>query len=153
MATQLLALVPTTATALGLGAVLAVGCLLVINGSISLGTVVAAQAFAVLLLEALHDAGVVRRAVPVGHQRRGSRPTLSCRTPLDPEVIEHHGLRRLGPAPARGALSIGRLAFGYDREADPLIADLTIDVAAGRRMALVGSSGSGKTTIARLVDR
>ncbi len=40
--------------------------------------------------------------------------------------------------------------FAYDRN-EPVVRDLTLDAAAGERMALVGPNGSGKSTLARLL--
>ncbi len=157
VATQWVSLVPSTATALGLGAVLGVGCILVIQGTISLGTVVAAQAFAVLLLESLAMLvwfGVLFQSVASAAQQTDALMS----TPVDPEVIlladrvtaPGGAAAAVPPAPLTGTLAIVDLTFGYDRTAPALIAGLTLDIPAGSRLALVGSSGSGKTTIARL---
>ena len=145
---QWIVLIPATATALGLGAVLAVGCLLVMSGDISLGTVVAAQAFAVLLLDALAQLvwfGVLFQFVVSA----ADQTDTLLRVPLDPEVIE---VDDTGATPElRGEIALRDITFGYDRTDPPLIEGLDLDIPAGSRLALVGSSGSGKTTIARLV--
>ncbi len=145
---QWIVLIPATATALGLGAVLAVGCLLVMNGDTSLGTVVAAQAFAVLLLDALAQLvwfGVLFQFVVSAADQTDTLLSV----PLDPEVIEIDD--RPAPQTLRGEIELRDISFGYDRAGVPLIDSLDLSVPAGTRLALVGSSGSGKTTIARLV--
>ena len=53
IANQWLVLIPAVALAAGLGCVLAVGALQVIAGSLSLGTLVAGQAFVAMFLESL----------------------------------------------------------------------------------------------------
>lgn len=148
VATQTVSLIPVITTALGLGAVLAVGCLLVMKGSITLGTVVAAQAFAVMLLEALAMLvwfGVLYQSVTSAAQQSDAL----LRTPLDPELIEVEAVD--AHRPLRGAIALNDVTFGYDRDRPPLLEGISLQVPAGSRLALVGSSGSGKTTIARLV--
>jgi NHLM bacteriocin system ABC transporter peptidase/ATP-binding protein len=53
-------------------------------------------------------------------------------------------------APLEGHLRIEGLAFGYNPLAKPLVEDLNLDLPPGSRVALVGASGSGKSTIGRV---
>ena len=54
--------------------------------------------------------------------------------------------------PARGAISFRSVSFSYDG-ATPVLEDVSFDVAAGERVAVVGATGSGKTTILKLLTR
>jgi NHLM bacteriocin system ABC transporter peptidase/ATP-binding protein len=54
------------------------------------------------------------------------------------------------PPPIAGAIEFRNVTFGYDRGAPPLLQDFSITVKPGGRVALVGASGSGKSTVARL---
>ncbi len=49
------------------------------------------------------------------------------------------------------AISFDHVSFAYDTE--PVLNDITLDVAAGQRIAIVGSSGAGKSTLVSLLPR
>ena len=151
VANQYTTLTPLLAQTVGLGAFLAIGIAQVFAGGVSLGTVVAAQAYMVALLTTagmLAFFGILLQFLSSAAQQFG--PIL--REPLDPEMLtvtvpdDHHPSDRL-----TGAVSLNAVEFGYDDSAEPLLAQLSLEVGAGRRVALVGPSGSGKTTIAKLI--
>ena len=51
----------------------------------------------------------------------------------------------------RGEIELRNVTFGYARALDPLFKDLSLKVRPGGRVALVGASGAGKTTVGNLV--
>jgi ATP-binding cassette subfamily B protein len=56
------------------------------------------------------------------------------------------------PSPAHGGVQLDSVEFGYlaDR---PVLHELALDIPAGQTVALVGATGAGKTTIAKLISR
>ena len=86
IANQYLTLVPVLAQTVGLGALLAIGVAEVFAGTINLGTVVAAQAFMVLLLtriQMLATFGALAQTITSAEKQFG--PVV--RQPLDPELL------------------------------------------------------------------
>jgi ATP-binding cassette, subfamily B, multidrug efflux pump len=56
------------------------------------------------------------------------------------------------PAISRGAIVFDHVNFEY-RKGEPILKDLSFTVAAGQKIAIVGPTGSGKTTIIKLLNR
>lgn len=142
---QRLGLLPTLTQTVGLGLVLALGALLVLDGDLTVGTLAASQT---LLLAILIPAGQLVWIGALIESTSSIRRQADAVTvhDLDPEVVAVPG----DSTALAGAVSLElrSVTFGYD--ADALVADLSLEVRAGRWVAIVGSSGSGKSTLARL---
>ena len=132
---------------LGLAALLLVGGRQAINGSITVGEFVAFYGYVVMLTSPMRMLGIAlgmaQRAVASGARvfeilDRAPEMTMPADAP---------------PPPAgSGAVSFDHVTFAYDG-AEPVLRDVSFDVAAGETVALVGATGSGKTTLASLVPR
>ncbi|HEV2853193.1 MAG TPA: NHLP family bacteriocin export ABC transporter peptidase/permease/ATPase subunit [Thermoanaerobaculia bacterium] len=150
--TQVLDAVPPMLSAVNTALILGIGGLRVMNGDMTLGGLVAFQ-----LLMALFIAPV-NRLVSLGGRLQmveGDMNRLDdvLRYRIDPAVAspgEAPG-REDAPVKLAGHLELRGVSFGYSRLDPPLIEGLSLSLQPGSRVALVGGSGSGKSTIARLV--
>ncbi len=71
---------------------------------------------------------------------------------MDTEPQVESGPERLDISDVRGELTFGAVGFAY-RQGYPVLHDLDLELSAGRTTALVGATGSGKTTVLKLLLR
>ncbi len=83
--------------------------------------------------------------------QRGLAAAESIFQMIDEEVEKDLGREKL--THAKGILAIENIEFSYGSEEHPALHHLSFSAAAGETIALVGQSGSGKSTIASLIPR
>jgi ATP-binding cassette subfamily B protein len=142
---RLFTMIPLAQTA-ALIAVLLVAASMYRHGSISTGTIAAY----VLYLVQLFDP-IARFSEWLGEFRQGlaalGKIVGLLRTPNS--IVEQDAAIEL---PGRGALALRGVTFGYDGDR-PVVHDVTVDFAVGEHVALVGATGAGKSTLAKLLTR
>lgn len=151
VATELLNAVPTLLTALNAALILSLGAWQVMNGTLTLGLLVAFQSLAISFLAPVNSLVLLGSTLQEMH---GNLDRLDdvLRYPTDPiNQIEGRPLSSAAPARLSGYIELRHITFGYSRVEAPLINDFSLRLNPGARVALVGGSGSGKSTIARLV--
>jgi ATP-binding cassette subfamily B protein len=131
------------ATALTIG----VGGWLVSDGEVSVGTVVA---FVLLLANLFEPIQQLSQLFNTLQSATASLNKLFAIIDTEPEVGEVVGARRL---PARGDLVVDHVTFAYPGTDTPVLADVSLHVADGERVALVGPTGAGKSSLAKLMAR
>jgi ATP-binding cassette subfamily C protein len=182
---QILSILPGFLMGLASTSILVIGGLRVMNGSLSMGMLMAYQSLTEEFLTPVNN------LVGFGSTLQELEADLNrlddvLQNPTDPEVqkgrgFHRHSLEKAGleiPANSRssivetrasvpvphssnsitsdsfllkGYVELRNISFGYSRLDSPLIENLTVAVKPGQRIALVGGSGSGKSTVAKLI--
>ena len=131
---------------LATGAVLYTGNALLTNHTITIGTLITALYLLQLVFQPLQELSDV-----YGQLQSGAAAMVKIATILDEEaeIKDRPDARELPRI--EGDISIDHVVFAYGKE--PVLKGVEIEVPAGGCLALVGESGGGKSTLARLVGR
>ena len=138
---------------LGLIATLGYGGHLVLDGGLTLGELVAFNVYVVMLVWPLRMLGMIlaqgQRAAAAGERVQEVLET-------EPVIVDHPGSRALpaaGPDGRRGDLRFEAVSFRYSAGLPLVLDGFDLHVPAGQSVALVGATGAGKSTVARLIPR
>ncbi len=149
--TEMLSAVPRLLTPVAMALILGAGGLRVMDGTVSMGMLVAFQALMngfIAPLNKMVDLGSTLQEVKGDLARLDD--VLAAKADVPPATT---GSDSATPSAAKlsGYLELRNVCFGYSPLDPPLIKDFNLTLRPGSRVALVGGSGCGKTTIARLV--
>lgn len=150
--TNILSAIPPLLTALNATAVLAIGGFRVMDGHLTLGGLIAFQS---LLMSFIAP---ITKMVNLGSTLQEVEGDINrledvLKYDIDSQ-FRSNGHTRDEPETAiklSGKLELRNISFGYSRLEPPLIENFNLVLKPGDRVALVGGSGSGKSTIAKLI--
>ncbi|MBF8299080.1 MAG: hypothetical protein HW397_129 [Dehalococcoidia bacterium] len=135
------------AVAVATGAVIIFGGIRYMNGETSVGTVVAFILFVQRFFDPVRE--LVMQYAQLQRAMAGGQRAFEV---LDtkPEIQDKPGA---APLPlVRGEVVFDHVNFSYNKDV-PVLKDLNLRVAPGEKIALVGPTGSGKTSITALISR
>ena len=132
---------------LGLVAVLAYGGHLVLDGRLQLGELVAFNAYVVLLIWPLRMLGMI-----VAQSQRAAASAQRVHEVLSTEPVVVDPPRPVALPAGGGEVRFEQVGFGYAGGAT-VLDGFDLVVQPGESVALVGATGSGKSTVAKLIPR
>lgn len=153
VSTQFLSAIPTFLTTLTNTVVLVLGGFLIFKGELTIGALVAFQSLMSSFLEPVNG------LVSLGSQLQEMEGDMNrlddvLKYPVDEQTREDlpaDGIKD-DHEKLEGYVELRNLTFGYSRLEPPLIEEFSLKLTPGSRVALVGGSGSGKSTVAKLVS-
>ena len=146
---QFLGLLPAFVSLLANYSVLVLGVYYTIKGQFTIGSILAFQG----LLGAFMSPALAM--INSGQTLQEMRTQMErvddvLEYPLDENVTREVKMDKI--TKIRGNLVLKNLVFGYSRLDEPILKDFNLEIKQGQKVAIVGSTGSGKSTISKLIS-
>ena len=148
---QYLGVIPAFVSTLANAAVLVLGVHLCMQGHFTLGMLTAFQSY---LLSFMNPAMTMINAGKNIQEMRARMERVEdvMEYPDDPLAVEAPLREQDSYGKLRGEVELKNVTFGYAPLAEPLITDFSMHLEPGSRVAIVGRSGCGKSTISKLIS-
>ena len=133
----------------GMAAVLVIGARNLVLGQMTLGQVSAALFYVYLFLGPLQELGDLFERYASG---TAAAQRIFLLLDTKPEIVDRPDAR--SPEVVQGNVRFENVTFAYDpKKRGPVIKDFSLEVPAGQRVAIVGPTGHGKSTLVQLLTR
>ena len=129
-------------------AVIWFGGRLVTEGDVPVGNLVAFMAYIMQILVALVVSTTIVTHIP---RAMASAERIGQVIDMDPAISDPAD--PVSPAAVSGAVEFRRVTFGYPGSEHPVVRDLAFTAPPGQTTAIIGSIGSGKSTLISLIPR
>ncbi len=133
---------------LNLGIILLVGGLAVFNSGLSLGGLVAFMTYLFMLIWPLDALGWI---IAMADEATTASQRLAEVFDSEPEIRDRPRARALDRC--EGRIAFEDVTFAYPGGGAPILSGLSLEIEPGETVALVGRTGSGKTTLTALLPR
>ena len=142
--------IPSFISSLSNYAVMFMGIMLAMNDNFTVGMITTFQG---LLASFMGPAQTMISAGQLIQEMRTQMERVDdvMEYPDDPMIKDEEVRDDISYAKLLGDIEIKNLTFGYSRLGKPVISDFSAHIKPGSRVAIVGSSGSGKSTVSKLV--
>ena len=146
---QFLGLVPAFVSLLADYSVLILGVYLTITGNFTVGSILAFQG---LLASFMSPAMTLITSGQTLQEMRTQMERVDdvLEYPLDPNVTREVKMDRVSKI--KGNVILKDVTFGYSRLGRPVLSNFNLEIKQGQKVAIVGSTGSGKSTVSKLVS-
>lgn len=146
---QFLGLVPLFLLMVANYSVLILGVYLTMNGEYTIGGILAFQG---LLQSFITPATTLINSGQTLQEMRTSMERVDdvLEYPLDKNVVQEVEAEEYSKI--RGDISLRNVSFGYSRLDAPILVDFNLEIKQGQKVAIVGSTGSGKSTLSKLIS-
>src|SRR5207247_6249380 len=144
-----------TATVVGVGGFVAagnafnIGYFTIPSASVDIGTLVLFLTFLKLLYQPMRD---LSKLTTLANTAASGAERIQEVLDQAPEVLESQ-VSYHGPTKFRGEITFENVVFGYTPDSPPVLKGMNLHIPQGRKVALVGLSGGGKTTLVKLIRR